>query len=375
MIASPTIFDRSLRRRRLDRAAASHARAGFLHQRAARDLAERLAMLSRTFPVGVELGARQGGLARALGEAAPGKVGLLIETGLSARMLGSGPRVLLVADEERLPLAAASVDLVISALALHWTNDLVGALIQARQALKEGGLFLGALLGGATLTELRQVLLEAEIEILGGAGPRVSPFADAADAAGLLSRAGLVEPVVDVDRVSVRYDHPLRLLADLRAMGETSVLAQRPGPLRRAVVARASEIYLQRFSGAMAGSARASKSSPSPVGRRAPHPRQEDAATAVLMWLNIVLAPWAKRLIEATIARKITVTIRPYSTAVAPLRQEMNRFRASRAATPPAARRPAASGNSPDLAVSPMRSPRVRARWRILPSACKDTVA
>lgn len=250
MIASPTIFDRSLRRRRLDRAAASHARAGFLHQRAARDLAERLAMLSRTFPVGVELGARQGGLARALGEAAPGKVGLLIETGLSARMLGSGPRVLLVADEERLPLAAASVDLVISALALHWTNDLVGALIQARQALKEGGLFLGALLGGATLTELRQVLLEAEIEILGGAGPRVSPFADAADAAGLLSRAGLVEPVVDVDRVSVRYDHPLRLLADLRAMGETSVLAQRPGPLRRAVVARASEIYLQRFSGA-----------------------------------------------------------------------------------------------------------------------------
>jgi SAM-dependent methyltransferase len=250
LIASPTIFDRKLRRQRLDRAAATHDGAGFLHQRAARDLAERLAMLSRTFPVAVEVGARQGALARALGEAAPGKVGLLIETGLSRPMLGAGPGILLAADEERLPLAVASVDLVISALALHWTNDLVGALIQARQALTGGGLFLAALLGGATLTELRQVLLEAEIEIRGGAGPRVSPFADAADAAGLLSRAGFVEPVVDVDRVSVRYDHPLKLLADLRAMGETSVLAQRPGPLRRAVVARASELYLKKFASA-----------------------------------------------------------------------------------------------------------------------------
>ena len=133
----------------------------------------------------------------------------------------------MVADEERLPFAAGSLDLVVSLLALHWTNDLVGALIQIRRALKPDGLFLGALLGGATLTELRQSLLEAEAELSGGAGLRVSPFADGLDAAGLLQRAGFALPVADVDRVTVRYDHPLKLMADLRAMGETNVLVDR----------------------------------------------------------------------------------------------------------------------------------------------------
>jgi hypothetical protein len=126
----------------------------------------------------------------------------------------------------------------------------VGALIQIRRALKPDGLFIGAFLGGATLTELRQSLVAAEIELLGGAGSRVSPFADASDAAGLLQRAGFALPVADVDRVTVRYSHPLRLLADLRQMGETNVLAERhPHPLTRALIARACEIYAERFSG------------------------------------------------------------------------------------------------------------------------------
>ncbi len=134
------------------------------------------------------------------------------------------------------------------AWSLHWTNDLPGALLQIRRALRPDGLFIGAFLGGATLTELRQSLLAAEAEIAGGAGPRVSPFADAVDAAGLLQRAGFALPVSDVDRVTVRYEHPLRLLADLRAMGETNVLRDRPRrPLTRAVLARAFDVYRERF--------------------------------------------------------------------------------------------------------------------------------
>ncbi|MDB5492929.1 MAG: SAM-dependent methyltransferase [Phenylobacterium sp.] len=203
----------------------------------------------RDFPRAVELSSRGGAFREALDEsAARARVGLLVEADLSAAMLGgrAGPRA--AVDEEQLPFAAASLDLVVSTLGLHWTNDVVGALIQIRLALKPDGLFIGALLGGATLRELRQSLVAAEAEILGGAGSRVSPFADVSDAASLLQRAGFALPVADVDRVSVSYEHPLRLLADLRQMGETSVLAERhPKPLTRALLARASEIYAERF--------------------------------------------------------------------------------------------------------------------------------
>ena len=152
-------------------------------------------------------------------------------------------------DEERLPFAPASLDLVVSTLALHWANDLPGAMIQIRRALKPDGLFIGAVFGGETLTELRRALMEAEAELSDGAGLRVAPFADAYDAAGLLQRAGFALPVADLDRVTVRYSHPLRLIADLRAMGETSALAERAGPLSRPVLARACEIYQARFAG------------------------------------------------------------------------------------------------------------------------------
>jgi len=125
----------------------------------------------------------------------------------------------------------------------------IGALIQIRRALKPDGLFLGSLFGGATLNELRLCLFDAELEITGGAGSRVSPFADASDAAGLLQRAGFALPVADLDKVTVRYAHPLNLLADLRTMGETSVLAERhPKPLTRQVLGRACELYVQNFS-------------------------------------------------------------------------------------------------------------------------------
>ncbi|HVK42078.1 MAG TPA: methyltransferase domain-containing protein [Phenylobacterium sp.] len=249
MSAPPRLFDRDLLRTRLNRAAAVYANADFLKRRAAEDAVVRLEAIMRDFPLAVDLGARNGAFGEALAQSdAKARVGHLIEADLASAMLAgrTGPR--LVADEERLPFAFGSLDLVVSTLSLHWTNDVVGALIQIRRALKPDGLFIGSMLGGATLTELRQSLLAAEAELTGGAGPRVSPFADAYDAAGLLQRSGFALPVADVDRVTVRYAHPLKLLADLRAMGETSVLAERhPRQLTRQVLARAFELYVEKF--------------------------------------------------------------------------------------------------------------------------------
>lgn len=249
MPAPPLIFDRDLHRRRLDRAAPAYADADFLKRRAAEDAVARLETIMRDFPTAVDLGARTGAFRRALAQSdAAARVGFLAEADLSPAMLAGrqGPRA--VADEERLPFAPGALDLVVSTLSLHWVNDVVGALIQIRRALKPDGLFIGALLGGSTLIELRQSLMAAEAELLGGAGSRVSPFADAYDAAGLLQRAGFALPVADVDRVTVRYRHPLALMADLRRMGETNVLAERhPRPLTRGLLARASEIYLERY--------------------------------------------------------------------------------------------------------------------------------
>jgi SAM-dependent methyltransferase len=247
----PLIFDRALHRRRLQRGSGAPAPADFLMTRAAEDAVERLSSILRDFPLAVDLNAYGGAFAKALAAEpiAAGKVGALIEAGPCQPVATSSATALkLVADDERLPFKPDSLNLIVSLLALHWTNDLVGALIQIRRALKPDGLFLGAFLGGATLNELRQSLLAAEVEATGGAGPRVSPFADGLDGAGLLQRTGFALPVADVDRLTVLYPHPLKLMADLRAMGETNVLFDRPRrPLSRAVLARMCEIYVERF--------------------------------------------------------------------------------------------------------------------------------
>ena len=249
--APPLLFDRALHRRRLDRAAKAAGTADFLRVRAAADLVERLEAIMRSFPTAVELGARGGELRRALADSPAGRrIGTLIEADLSPAMLANraGPRLAL--DEERLPFAPESLDLVVSTLALHWTNDLPGVLAQIRRALKPDGLFLAAILGGSTLNELRWALTQAEVEVTGGAGPRVSPFAGAYDGASLLQRAGFALPVTDTDVVTVRYASPLMLLRDLRAMGETNVLVDRATrPLGRAVLARAFALYAERFAG------------------------------------------------------------------------------------------------------------------------------
>ncbi len=239
------IFDRALHAQRRGRAAAGYGAYSFLKQAAAEDIASRLSAINRRFDYALDLGSHDGTLARTL-KADPlssGRVGEIVSADLSPAF---GHQV---ADEEALPFPEQSFDLVVSALSLHWVNDLPGALIQIRRVLKPDGLFIATVLGGRTLTELRQSLLAAEDEIRGGAANRVSPMLDVIDAAGLLQRTQFAMPVADNDLRTVRYAHPLKLLADLRGMGETAAFASRSNPaLTRGILMRAMDIYAQRFS-------------------------------------------------------------------------------------------------------------------------------
>jgi len=243
MASSPIIFDRKLlrvRRRRAERLGASD----FLIERVAVDIAERLAVVLRQFDLAVDLGTAGDAVRRAL--AASGKVGMIV----AASPWASGP-LAVVADEEALPFRDGAIDLVVSALSLQLTNDLPGVLVQIKRALRPDGLLLAALLGGDTLTELRQAFAQAEAEIEDGISPRVAPFADLRELGALLQRAGFALPVTDVDRVTVRYASPIALMHDLRAMGATNVLAERRRrPLRRATLRRMIEIYGDRFADA-----------------------------------------------------------------------------------------------------------------------------
>lgn len=252
MSAPPLLFDRALHRRRLDRAAGIHARADFLKRRAAEDAVENLEAILRDFPLAVDLGARTGAFRQALAASpAAARIGVVVETDLSAAMLAGRDGLRAVVDEERLPFRPGSVDLIVSLLALHWANDLPGALVQIRRSLKPDGLFIGAVLGGATLTELRWALMQAEIEVAGGAGPRVAPFADAWDGAALLQRAGFALPVADSDVLTVTYENAFRLMADLRGMGEQSALAEAPrGIAARALFVEAARLYQERHANA-----------------------------------------------------------------------------------------------------------------------------
>lgn len=244
MSPNPTIFDRQLLRARQARAYAADP-ATFLLDRVAEDLAERLSAVLRPFERAVDLGTPTDALRRAL--LVSGKMtGIVAAAPFVASRDSASPQI--VADEEVLPFADGSLDLVVSALALQFVNDLPGTLIQIRRALKPDGLLLAAMIGGDSLTELRNAFAEAESEIEGGISPRVSPFADIRDLGGLLQRAGFALPVIDTDRLTVRYDTPLALMRDLRAMGATNILSERRRmPLRRATLRRMMEIYADRF--------------------------------------------------------------------------------------------------------------------------------
>ncbi len=245
-MAHPVIFDRRLLRDRLARAA-QLGPATFLLERVADDLAARLSAVLRRFDLAVDLGTPS--------DAVRGALASRIETVVSVHRMAGRPKgreagaLAMAADEEALPFRDASLDLVVSALALQFVNDLPGALIQIRRALKPDGLLLAAMIGGESLFELREAFALAEAEVEGGVSPRVAPFADLRDIGSLLQRAGFALPVTDVDSVVVRYDNALALMADLRRMGATNIMIERRRtPTRMATMLRMSEIYAKRFS-------------------------------------------------------------------------------------------------------------------------------
>ena len=237
---SPIVFDRRLLRARRRRAMALTP-ADFLLARVADEMAERLASVMRQFDLAIDLGTPGDHLRRALAGSAQVKRMMAVNA-----LTGMTPDV--AADEEALPFRDASLDLVISGLALHLVNDLPGTLVQIRRALRPDGLFLAAMLGGETLTELRRAFSEAEVEVEGGISPRVAPFPDLRDLGALLQRAGFALPVADVERVMVRYGTVFALMHDLRRMGATNVLTERQRkPMRRATLMRMAEVYGKRF--------------------------------------------------------------------------------------------------------------------------------
>ncbi|MET4310530.1 SAM-dependent methyltransferase [Bradyrhizobium sp. RT4b] len=225
----PALFDRALLHARQRRALAQ-GEVTFLLDRVAEDMTDRLAAVMREFHAAADLWTPGEGL-----------------TGLPSLQ-----RIALdEAGVEKLPFAPESLDLVVSALALQFVNDLPGVLAQVRRALKPDGLLLAAMIGGDSLTELRQAFAAAEAECEGGVSPRVAPFADLRDIGALLQRAGFALPVTDVDRVVVRYANAFALMQDLRRMGAANVLIERRRtPTPRATLLRMAEIYAERFADA-----------------------------------------------------------------------------------------------------------------------------
>jgi NADH dehydrogenase [ubiquinone] 1 alpha subcomplex assembly factor 5 len=246
-LTSPNIFDRRRIRANIERSAHSLPGADFLLRHAGEELVGRLSAIKRDFLIAANTGSYHGVLSRLLKDRIP-RIGVI---SLSAAFpLASecpGPRA--VASEEALPLKDGSLDLAVSSLSLHLVNDLPGALIQIRRALRPDGLFLGALLGGDSLIELRQAFMIAETETADGVSPRVFPTADVREVGGLLQRAGFALPVVDSESLTVTYADPLALMRELKAMGAANPLTARSKkPLRRDTLARAAAIYSERFS-------------------------------------------------------------------------------------------------------------------------------
>jgi SAM-dependent methyltransferase len=243
-VPDPVIFDRPLLRTRQARARVQGP-VTFLLDPVAEELAERLGAVLRQISIAADVGTPTDALRLAL--ARGDKIAMMIA--VSTTPSGSGLQV--VADEEFLPFADGSLDLAVSALALQSVNDLPGALVQIRRALKPDGLMLAALLCGETLTELRQAFALAESEVEGGLSPRVAPFADLRELGALLQRAGFALPVVDSDKLIVRYDSAFALMRDLRGMGATNALMERRrAPLKRATLLRMAQIYADRFADA-----------------------------------------------------------------------------------------------------------------------------
>lgn len=239
------LFDRKLLRARRDRFAPEIGAHESLLAHVAREITERVSLMLRSFPCALDLGAYRGLLGRKVAELP--SVGAMIYAESAFELAALCPRPALVCDEDVLPLKEASLNLIVSGLALHRVNDLPGALIQIRRALCPDGLFMAGVLGARSLSELRQSLIEAEAEMEGGASPRVSPFGDVRDYGALLQRAGFALPVADAEVLTLPYPSPRELMREIRVLGGGNVLAERSKtPLSRSTLGRAESIYRER---------------------------------------------------------------------------------------------------------------------------------
>lgn len=240
------IFNRHSLCHHRDRAAANIDEFDFLFAESAERLADRLDDVKRSFPLTLDLGSHGGVMGRLL--KGRGGIETFIESDLSPKMATRSGEYSVAADEEFLPFADGTFDLIISNLSLHWVNDLPGAMIQIRRALKPDGLFLATMFGTETLHELRDSLALAESKIEGGLSPRISPYSDLQTLGGLLQRAGFSLPVTDSDVINVSYPNPFKLMTDLRGMGETNnVNERRTSFTRRATIMSAADFYTQNY--------------------------------------------------------------------------------------------------------------------------------
>ncbi|MCW8915089.1 MAG: methyltransferase domain-containing protein [Magnetovibrio sp.] len=250
------LFERKAVRMHRDRAANTLNNHDFLFTEVADRLTERLDDVKRDFPLALDIGCHGGEVASSLkqGSHTRGNIETLLQCDpspqLSSKAQTQSQGISFAADEEFLPVKAESLDLVLSNLSLHWANDLPGALVQIRKALRPDGLFLATMLGEGTLQELRTALMAAEMEVEMGISPRISPYATVQDLGGLLQRAGFTLPVVDTETITVSYPDMFKLMHDLRGMGEAgAVSGRRKNFSRRDTFMRAAEIYFEKFEG------------------------------------------------------------------------------------------------------------------------------
>lgn len=246
MTNPPEIFDRALLRTRRNKAAANIASVDYLLKFANEDILDRLSVIMRDFPVALNLGCHHGELSTHL--MALSSIDKVYSQDQSFEMLSKAPGIRIHCDEELLPFAPESLDLVVSSLSLQFANDLPGTLLQIKRCLKADGAFIAALLGGASLAELRHVFLMAEEELYGGVSPRIAPFADVRDMGHLLQRAGFTLPVTDREIVKVRYPSAMHLMKELQAMGASNCLTNRSRAHNtKALFDKVNELYAQHY--------------------------------------------------------------------------------------------------------------------------------
>lgn len=236
------IFSRDLIKKRRERIATNFTNHAFLNQEISARLIDNLQDIKRDFKTILNMNGHDQLIKHALPQS------LILKQDLALTMIKNSSCFALQADEELIPIQNQCLDLVLSCLNLHWVNDLPGTLVQLLSCLKPDGLFIAAMLGGETLTELRQAMMKADIDHLGGISPHISPFIDVRDAGALLQRVGFALPVVSTERITVTYTDAFALMKELKAMGENNALIKRSKGLSSPkLMMKVAEVYHDMF--------------------------------------------------------------------------------------------------------------------------------